>query len=136
VIAKFLLYRTYHGCAMPLPAQSASVVAWNDDEHVRENRALYREKFARVVPILEPVLDFSAPAATFYLWADTGEDDERFAKELHATENLKVLPGQYLSRGKGQDNPGRHRIRISLVAGLEECLEAADRMQRFIKTRK
>lgn len=136
VMSKFLLYRTYHGCAMPLPAQNASIVAWNDNQHVIENRALYREKFARVVPMLEPVLDFSAPSATFYLWADTGEDDEIFARDLHATENLRVLPGQYLARGEGSDNPGRNRVRISLVAGVDECVEAAERIRRFAATRK
>lgn len=135
IMARFLLYRTYHGCAMPLPAQSASIVAWNDDDHVRKNRELYREKFSRVVPILKPVLEFSPPTATFYLWADTGEDDEQFARELHATENLKVLPGKYLSRGEGHDNPGRNRIRISLVADVEECCEAADRIRRFVEAR-
>ncbi len=132
VMAKFLLYRTYHGCAMPLPAQNASIVAWNDDAHVRENRALYREKFARVVPMLESVLDFAAPSATFYLWADTGADDEEFTRALHAAENLRVLPGQYLARGQGSDNPGKNRIRISLVAGIDECVEAAERIRRFV----
>lgn len=134
IMRKFLLYRTYHGCAMPLPAQQASVVAWNDDVHVRENRALYREKFARVVPILQPVLDFAAPSATFYLWADTGGDDERFSRALHAAENVRVLPGQYLARGEGSENPGRNRVRISLVATVQECVEAAERIRRFAQS--
>lgn len=136
VIAGFLLYRTYHGCAMPLPAQAASIVAWNDDEHVRANRALYREKFAQVVPMLEPVLKFSPPAATFYLWADVDENDEAFTRALHATENVRVLPGSYLARGQGDDNPGRNRVRISLVASVEECVEAAERIRRFAASRK
>lgn len=132
IIKKFLLYRTYHGCAMPLPAQQASVVAWADDQHVVENRRLYREKFARVVPILAPVLDFAAPAATFYLWADCGQDDENFTQRLHAAENVRVLPGQYLARGQGDQNPGRNRIRISLVATVAECVEAAERIRAFM----
>ncbi len=134
IMRAFLLYRTYHGCAMPLPAQAASVVAWRDDKHVRENRALYREKFARVVPLLAPVLDFAAPTATFYLWVDTGVDDEVFTKALHAQQNVRVLPGQYLSRGEGHDNPGRNKVRISLVASVDECVEAAQRIRKFIES--
>ncbi len=135
VMQKFLLYRTYHGCAMPLPAQAASVVAWQDDAHVQANRSLYRQKFARVVPILNEVLDFAPPAATFYLWASCGCDDEVFTRELHAAENVKVLPGQYLSRGSGAASPGWQRIRISLVATVEECVTAAERIARFVKGR-
>ncbi len=132
IIGKFLLYRTYHGCAMPLPAQTASIVAWSDDTHVQENRRLYREKFSQVVPILEPILDFAAPSATFYLWADCGQDDERFTQQLYAAQNVRVLPGKYLSRGEGRDNPGHQRIRISLVATVEECVAAAQRISDFV----
>lgn len=135
IIRGFLSYRTYHGCAMPIPSQIASVAAWQDDAHVAENRNLYREKFKRVVPILQPVMDFSAPTATFYLWADVGEDDERFTRALHEATNVVVLPGQYLSRGEGKNNPGRNHIRMSLVASVDECVEAAQRIRHFTDTR-
>jgi N-succinyldiaminopimelate aminotransferase len=135
VLAKFLLYRTYHGCAMSLPVQRASIVAWNDDAHATVNRALYREKFERVLPILAPVLDVAAPDGAFYLWPQVGGDDTEFARELFAQQNVTVLPGSYLARDNAGQNPGRGRIRISLVAPVDECVEAAQRIRRFIESR-
>jgi N-succinyldiaminopimelate aminotransferase len=131
VLERFLLYRTYHGCAMPLQVQRASIAAWRDEAHVRENRARYREKFERVAEILAPVLDLELPAAGFYLWPRLPMDDAGFARELFRHENVTVLPGQYLSRECGGDNPGRNHVRIALVAELEECIEAARRIRRF-----
>ena len=128
-----LAYRTYHGCAVPLHTQLASVAAWRDDEHVRRNRELYREKFARVLPILEPVLEVPQPRATFYLWPSIS-DDEAFARDLYARYNVTVLPGSYLARDTPAGNPGRHRVRISLVASTEECVEAARRIRDFLST--
>ncbi len=135
IIAAFLRYRTYHGCAMALPTQLASVAAWNEDSHAAANRALYREKFARVVPMLAPVLDVAAPEGGFYLWPDVGEDDTVFTRDLFATQNLTILPGSYLAREAQGANPGAQRVRISLVAGVEECVEAARRMRAFLATR-
>lgn len=134
VLARYLLYRTYHGCAMPLPTQLASIAAWSDDEHVRENRRLYQEKFARVLPILAPVLHAERPQGAFYLWPDVG-DDERFARELFAQQNVTVLPGSYLGRDCGRGNPGAGRVRISLVPDVERCVEAAERIVRYATTR-
>ena len=131
LLAQFLAYRTYHGCAMPLPTQAASVAAWNDEGHVIENRRLYREKFAKVMPILAPHLDFNRPEGGFYLWAGVRGDDEHFARELFAEQNVTVLPGSYLARSVGGKNPGAGRIRISLVATVDECIEAAARIARF-----
>lgn len=131
VLEQFLLYRTYHGCAMPLPVQAASQAAWGDEAHVVENRRLYREKFARVAPILAPHLRFEMPEGGFYLWAEVGGDDERFTRELFATQNVTVLPGSYLARPVDGINPGRGRVRISLVAGVEECVDAARRIAHF-----
>jgi N-succinyldiaminopimelate aminotransferase len=133
VLERFLLYRTYHGCAMPLPTQTASAAAWNDEAHVVENRRLYREKFARVVPILAPHLRFDVPEGGFYLWADIGGDDEAWTRELYARQNVTVLPGSYLARAVDGTNPGAGRVRISLVATVDECVEAAQRIARFIK---
>jgi N-succinyldiaminopimelate aminotransferase len=135
LLERFLLYRTYHGCSMPLPVQQASIAAWSDDAHARANRALYREKFARVLPILAPHLDVQAPAGGFYLWPDTGRDDEAFVRELYARKNLTVVPGSYLARDAGTGNPGAGRVRISLVAEVDECVEAAHRIADFMQGR-
>jgi len=133
IIKPYLLYRTYHGCAMPVPAQMASIAAWNDDAHAAANRALYREKFARVLPILAPVLDVFEPDGAFYLWPDVQRDDETFTRELFARQNLTILPGSYLARDTRAGNPGRNHVRISLVASVEECVSAAQRMRTFLE---
>ena len=132
LIKPYLLYRTYHGCAMPVPTQLASIAAWNDDAHAAANRALYREKYARVLPILAPVLDVVEPDGGFYLWPDVQRDDETFTRDLYATQNLTILPGSYLARDTRAGNPGRHRVRISLVAPVEECVVAAQRIRTFL----
>ena len=128
LIQSFLQYRTYHGCALPLPTQFASIAAWNDDEHVVENRRLYREKFAKVLPVLREVLEVDAPEASFYLWPKVA-DDERFARQLFERQHVTVLPGSYIARDTPHGNPGRGRVRISLVATVPECLIAAERIR-------
>ncbi len=135
LLERFRLYRTYHGCALPVHVQKASIAAWEDDAHAVDNRALYREKFAAVLPILTPVLNVTAPEASFYLWPDVGGDDEVFARDLYATQNVIVLPGSYLGRDAGHGNPGAGRVRISLVASLDRCIESANRIRRFIESR-
>jgi N-succinyldiaminopimelate aminotransferase len=117
---------------MPIPTQLASIAAWNDDAHAAANRALYREKYARVLPILQPVLDVVEPDGAFYLWPEVGRDDEAFTRELFATQNLTILPGSYLARDTRAGNPGRNRVRISLVAPVEECVVAAQRIRDFM----
>lgn len=137
VLAKFLKYRTYHGCAMPLHHQKASIKAWQDETHVKENRAIYQKKFTDVLKILEPVLDVKKPDASFYLWAripqHTNLTDETFAKNLFAEQNLTVLPGSYLSREAHGINPGSQHVRMALVASYEECIEAAQRIRQFLQ---
>jgi N-succinyldiaminopimelate aminotransferase len=134
ILRQFLLYRTYQGGAMALPVQAASIVAWNDEAHVIENRALYREKFDRITPLLQPVMEVALPDAGFYLWADikaSGLSDTEFTRRLYAEYNVTVLPGSYLARDAHGINPGRDRIRMALVAELEEGLEAARRIVAF-----
>lgn len=140
VLRDFLLYRTYHGCAMPVPTQLASIAAWNDDEHVKANRALYREKYARVLPILSPHLEVTQPAGGFYLWPNVGSDDAAFTRELFARQNVTVVPGSYLARttrhgliDSSGSNPGAGRVRISLVANIDDCVTAAGRIADFIQ---
>ncbi|MDX5433930.1 MAG: succinyldiaminopimelate transaminase [Halomonas sp.] len=135
LIAPFKRYRTYHGCAMSLPLQHASITAWNDESHVRDNRNAYREKFAAVSEILAPVLEFPAPEASFYLWpAVPGGDDEAFTRALFAAEHVSVLPGAYMGRlGIDGINPGAGRVRLALVAEREATVEAAHRIRRFIE---
>ncbi|NDF05453.1 MAG: succinyldiaminopimelate transaminase [Betaproteobacteria bacterium] len=131
----FLRYRTYHGSAMGGMVQAASIAAWNDEVHVEENRALYREKFAQIAPLLSQVLDVALPDAGFYLWAGVpGGDDEAFAVELLAQYNVTVLPGRYLAREVNGVNPGQGRIRMALVAEPQECLEAAQRIVQFVQS--
>jgi N-succinyldiaminopimelate aminotransferase len=134
ILKKFLLYRTYHGCAMSGMVQAASIAAWNEESHVLANRALYREKFAAVTPMLTEVLDVRLPDAAFYLWAGVPRgDDEAFARDLMAQYNVTVLPGSYLARQTEAGNPGKGRIRMALVGETEECVEAARRIVAFVK---
>jgi len=137
IMEKFLLYRTYHGCAMPLQHQLASLAAWEDEKHVQLNRQRYRDKFIAVVGILKPVLNVEIPTASFYLWPEiplskTIRNECDFARELFAHENVTVLPGTYLARDHGGINPGANRVRMALVASQDECTEAAQRIKRFI----
>ncbi len=134
VIARFLRYRTYHGCAMPPHHQTASIVAWRDETHVIDNRALYRAKFSAVLPLLHPVLNVRRPEAGFYLWPETPVDDERFAMELLKRCNVGVLPGRYLGREVDGINPGANHVRMALVAELDRCIEAAERIADSLKT--
>jgi N-succinyldiaminopimelate aminotransferase len=134
ILKQFLLYRTYHGCAMSGMVQAASIAAWKDEAHVVANRNLYREKFAAVTPMLAEVLDVRLPDASFYLWAAVpGSDDEGFARDLFTQYNVTALPGSYLARDAEGSNPGAGRIRMALVAETAECVEAARRIVAFVK---
>ncbi len=134
LLKKFWLYRTYQGCAMSPPVQHASAVAWGDEAHVRENRRLYREKFDAVTPLVSRHLGTARPDAGFYLWARTPIPDTEFALGLRREYNVTVLPGSYLAREAGGINPGENHVRIALVAPLDDCLDAAQRIEAFCRT--
>ncbi len=136
VLAPYLRYRTYHGCAMPVHVQLASSAAWDDDAHARTNRELYRQKFDAVLPILSPVLDVERPEAAFYLWPDVQGDDEVFVRELYREQNITALPGSYLGREADGRNPATGRVRLSLVAEPAHCVEAAHRIRNFLMGRR
>jgi len=133
LLKAFLLYRTYHGGAMNPAVQDASVVAWSDEEHVRENRKKYAEKFDRVTPLLRTALPVARPDAAFYLWVPTPVPDTDFARRLHQEQHVTVLPGRFLARDSGSVNPGTNYVRIALVAEVDECLEAARRVVEFTR---
>ncbi len=134
LLKHYFQYRTYHGCAMPLPSQHASIQAWQDEHHVIENRRLYREKFAAFIDILGDVCTVIKPPASFYVWLKTPLSDTEFAKQLFARQNITVLPGSYLSRDCDGINPGLNHVRIALVAPLDECVEAAERIKNFLNS--
>ncbi|VFR34465.1 N-succinyl-L,L-diaminopimelate aminotransferase alternative [plant metagenome] len=136
LIARFLLYRTYHGSAMSPIVTAASIAAWNDEGHVEDNRAQYRAKFDAVLPVLAPMLDVRRPQASFYLWAGTHGSDTIFTRDLYAQTGVTVLPGSLLAREAHGANPGAGRIRIALVAPLADCLEAAHRIADFARRRR
>lgn len=133
ILESFLLYRTYHGCAMPLHHQLGSVAAWSDEDHVRANRELYREKFVAVQSEFRGTIDVETPSAGFYLWPKTPLADTEFAQLLYSNENVTVLPGQYLARETDGVNPGANRVRLALVATQDECVEAAQRIVKQVR---
>lgn len=128
IIEQYYHYRTYHGCAMPSHVQDASKLAWDDESHVVENRAVYRAKFDATKQHMEASFATTVPKGAFYYWPDIGMDDELFALELYRTENITVLPGKYLGRSTDGLNPGSNRIRIALVAPHQECTYAIERL--------
>ncbi|MCP1676143.1 N-succinyldiaminopimelate aminotransferase [Natronocella acetinitrilica] len=134
LIRAFLLYRTYHGCALPEQTQTASIAAWEDEQHVVDNREAYQQKFDAVLGILEGCLEVRRPVAGFYLWPRTPLDDTEFARRLYAEHHVTVLPGSYLSRQTDVGNPGAGHVRMALVASLDDCVEAARRIKLFCRS--
>lgn len=134
ILSHYLKYRTYHGCAMPIQHQLASISAWNDEAHVYANRDEYRKKFQAVLDILSPVMNIKQTDASFYLWPETPIPDDEFAQKLFEQQHVTVLPGSYLSRTIDGMNPGQNRVRMALVAPVEDCIEAAHRIRAFVET--
>jgi len=133
LMKKFLLYRTYHGSAMSLAVQHASIAAWNDERHVEENRRLYAEKFDAVLPLLKKSFQIRKPDGGFYLWMPTPIDDAEFVRRLQHEYNVLALPGSYLGREVQGANPGRNHVRMALVAPLAECVEGIERTMQFAR---
>ena len=134
LLKQFLLYRTYHGSAMSFSVQRASIAAWGDEKHVRENRRAYAEKYRAVLPLVKPPLETWLPEGGFYLWLRTPIDECEFTRRLHREYNVLVLPGSYLAREANGVNPGKDFVRVALVAPLAECVEAFSRIGRFVST--
>lgn len=134
ILRQFSLYRTYHGCAMPIHHQLGSIAAWNDETHVRANRQLYRDKFAAVLAEFDGSLDVAMPDAGFYLWPRLNCNDTTFARRLYASENVTALPGSFLARESRGINPGAHHLRLALVAEPEQCVDAARRILHCLDT--
>ncbi|MDH5578250.1 MAG: succinyldiaminopimelate transaminase, partial [Betaproteobacteria bacterium] len=134
ILKRFLLYRTYHGSAMSLPVQQASIAAWRDEEHVRANRRLYAQKYRAVLPLAGVPLGAEMPEGGFYLWLRTPVDDTVFARELQRQYNVLVLPGSFIARDAQGANPGRNHVRLALVASLEDCVEAVQRIGQFARS--
>ena len=136
ILQPYLQYRTYQGCAMPIPHQLASIAAWEDEKHVARNRALYQEKFALWISELGELLDLRMPKAGFYFWIKVPEqfdgDDEIFVKALYEQANIHALAGRYLSREVNGKNPGQGYVRIALVASVEESREAISRIRKLL----
>lgn len=128
VLKSFLLFRTYHGCAMPVHTDRASTAAWQDESHVIANRELYREKYTAVLKILGEPLGLTQPDAGFFLWPNLNRSDTEFTRTLLEQQNVKVLPGSYLARPMNNINPGGQHIRLALVAPINQCCEAASRI--------
>lgn len=133
LLKAFLLYRTYHGSAMSVTVQKASVAAWKDEKHVEENRRLYAEKYKAVLPLLREPLHAGMPDGAFYLWMRTPNDELDFTRDLYHQYNVRVVPGSYLARETQGSNPGRNRVRVALVAPLAECVEGMERMMKYAR---
>lgn len=134
VLREFLRYRTYHGATLGNHVQAASIAAWRDEDHVRENRARYREKYDAVMPLIESLCEVTRPQGSFYLWPRFDASDESLTVAALRDENLKVVPGRYLARAVGGVNPGENRLRLSLVAQTHDCVEAVQRLARVCET--
>ncbi len=127
LIERFLLYRTYHGCALPEYVQAASAAAWSDEAHVTASRALYRRKLAAAVEALSPRVKL--PQGGFCLWLPVpGGDDLAFTRRLYAHWHLRVLPGSFLARAQAGINPGAGHVRLALVADEADCAQAIQRL--------
>ena len=125
ILKEYLNYRTYVGCASPLPLQSAAAAAWSDEAHVAASREVYKNNFK----IAHEILGVAIPKATFYLWIKVPNALE-FTKKLYKDYNVKVLPGEFLAREDARgENPGKEYIRIALVESETQTRDALLRIK-------
>lgn len=120
--------RMYAGSPLPAPLQAAATAAWSDEDHVKENRALYREKYAIADEVFGAVQGYQAPEAGFFLWLPV-ENDETATVKLWKETGVKVLPGSYLAQGGPGENPGTGFIRAAMVAPKEDMRRGLERLR-------
>ncbi len=120
ILKAYMVYRTYIGCASPLPLQHAAAVAWADQEHVEG----FREKYKKNFEVAKEVLGVEAPEATFYIWLKV-EDEIAFTTKLYKEYNLKVIPGSFL----GREGEGQGYVRLALVYEEAQTREALERIK-------
>ena len=123
LLKDYLQYRTYIGCAVPLPLQKAAAIAWNDENHTKEFRKIYKKNFE----LAKEILNIEIPNATFYIWLKVDNELE-FTQNLYKEQNVKVLPGSFL----GRNGAGEGYIRIALVENETKTREALNRIKKFL----
>ncbi len=120
ILKAYMVYRTYVGCASPLPLQHAAAAAWADQEHV----AIFRKKYKKNFEVAKEILGLDAPEATFYIWLKV-EDEIDFTVKLYEEYNLKVIPGSFL----GREGEGKGYVRLALVYETEKTKECLQRIK-------
>lgn len=123
ILKEYMKYRTYVGCASPVPLQVAAAAAWNNEEHVE----FFKETYLKNFELAHEILGTPIPSSTFYIWLKV-DDDEAFAKELYRQKNVKVLPGRYL----GREKEGQGYVRIALVENEIKTREVLNRLKDFM----
>lgn len=108
ILKAYNLYRTYLGCALPLPLQKAAAAAWGDMQSPESSRKIYAQNLLLAQEILGK--ECKIYPYTFYVWLEVG-DDEQFCKFAYEKSGVLTLPGSYL----GRDNQGKGYVRIALV---------------------
>jgi len=125
ILKEYMKYRTYVGCASPLPLQSAAALAWSEEVHVEAARKIYKKNFA----LAKEILGIEIPKATFYIWLRVKNPLE-FTKKLYKEYNVKVLPGEFLAREDANaQNPGKDFVRIALVEDEVKTRNALHRIK-------
>ena len=128
ILQEYMKYRTYVGCASPLPLQRAAAAAWSEESHVATSREIYKKNFL----LAKEILDIEVPEATFYIWLKV-ENALAFTQNLYKNYNIKVLPGEFLAReDENGVNPGKDYIRIALVESEENTKQALQRIKKAL----
>jgi acetylornithine aminotransferase len=128
VIRALKQFRPTVGTAPQEFVQRASVVAWNDEEHVERTRAAYRRKREALLPTLaRKRIRVAGGTATMFLWLEVpnGESSESFAARL-LEHGLIVSPGTFFGPA------GEGYWRLALVPTEEECRRAAEILEEVL----